>query len=166
MTERFFNRKKLIQYRRRVFRELTTLGFRAASREFRCATVMAAVSGFGTALPVLGEVTGFDAAFIQRVLRRLRKSKMLVGQKMRLGWDGEGMEAIIAICCDALVADGCVVRVPDEKRSAAHRGKHGGPRKVSQRKPQPIEPYSPARVKSNPLYLWRGDEPDRRDGTG
>lgn len=154
MTEaRLFDRTKLLKYRRTVFRELTGLGMKAGTSIFGAAEVMAAVSGFGTSLTVLTEVTGHSPKFIRTVLKRLRKSGVLRGTTLRVRWDVEGFEALCAISCDALVAEGFALRVPDEKRSAAHRGKHSGPRKPRTRKTFVSGPFTPKKVKSNPLYI-------------
>jgi hypothetical protein len=120
--------------------------------------VLAAVSAFGTSLPVLSEIVGRDEAFVKTVLKRLRKSKVLVGQTIRINWDYEGWEAMVAVGLDLMVASGEVIRVPDEKRSAAHKGKHSGP-KSSRRVPTSkiAGPFSLKRVKSNPLYTLPKD---------
>lgn len=145
------------RWRRDTFRILKPMGW-TPGPSMSAATVMIAVDAVGTDPTTLTELTGLSVEFVTRVLRRLRKSRLLVGQKMRVNWDAEGQdgfEGYVAIVADSLVAEGSVVRVPDEKRSAALTGrtwKRSGPARPRQQVPEGAV-FTPQRVKADPLYL-------------
>lgn len=169
MSQPRFSQPTIRNWRRAVFREIKTLGFTPGYPGFSAAMVMAAVYGFGTDTGVLSEITGHGEEYIKTVLKRLRKTRILSGQTLRVRWDKEGFEGLVALACDALVASGNVERPPDPKRSAAQRGRtdgrgRGTPKVRSAARPSGA--FTPKVVQANPLYQIAGkqEKPDGRNG--
>lgn len=159
-----FDKTRVRRWRRDVFREVQKLGFRPEQPGFSAATVMIAVYSFGTDVTALVEITGYADTFIVKIIRRLRKSKILVGQKMRVAaWDAEGLQGIVGLACDALTVAGDVERVPDPKRSAAQkRAAQSRVMPPTRRRRTVIAPgavFSPQVVTSNPLYQLAEEMP-------
>lgn len=147
-----FTPKQVRHWRRAAFREIQQLGFIPGHREFSAGMVTAAVYCFGTDIETLCTLTGYSAELVGAVLKRLRKTRILVGQTMRVAWDDPGLRGPIAVTCDVLTAAGVVDRPADPERSAAHVGRHSGPRKPRTPSPRVVGAFTPKVVKSDPLY--------------
>lgn len=146
------------RWRRDTYRLLSSIDphWNTASAAFACAVVMIGVAAIGTDPTALTTLTGYSGGLITRVLRRLRKSKLLIGQTLRIDWDDKE-NGWCAVLLDGLVASGEAVRVPDDKRSAAAKQRSVTRQSPAVRRPRaviaPGAVFSPKFVKSNPLYL-------------
>jgi hypothetical protein len=149
-----FTPKQIKLWRRTTFREISRLGFKPERREFWAGMVMATVYSFGTDVATLCALTGYSDEFVRATLKRLRKTRVLVGQTMRVAWDDPGFTGQVALVCDVLTAGGVVNRPADPKRSAAQKARtaSGKPRAPRRASPKPSGPFTPKVVKSNPLY--------------
>lgn len=147
------------RWRRTVFRVIQSIDkrWKPTDSAFSAAMVMAGIDGFGTDVGVLVELTGFSEPFVGQVLRRLRKSRLVVGQTMRVQWDDtDAFTGSVAFVADALVGAGLVDRTPDPKRSAAAKTRrHSSPSVPRRARVRVAEGavFTPKRVKSNPLYI-------------
>jgi hypothetical protein len=163
VAPRLFSPARVRRWRRDVFRTLTGMGIKP-SPMLTAGMVLAAISGFGTDPLVLRELVGADETFLRRIVRRLRKQRVLVGQTLRVNWDDEGFAGVVAVCCDVLVATGCVARPVDPARSAAMKARTVPTRKPRQRARRKVTVlgtvWTPKHVKANPLYQWAGDTED------
>ena len=148
-----FARDAVKHWRRTVHNELRRMRLTPEGPVYPAAMVTAAVYCFGTDLDVLVEASGHQAEYVKRVLKRLRQQRVLNGPRLRVAWQDE-KHGDLAWFLDAMVACGDLVRPVDPKRSAAHKGRHSGPRqpRAVRVKPEPRTPFRPAVVKSNPLY--------------
>ena len=148
-----FQRDDVKRWRRVVHKELRRMRVFPEEASYPAAMVTAAIYCFGTDVEVLAETSGHPADYVTRVLKRLRQHRVLTGQRLRVAWEDEKTGGF-AWGLDAMVACGDLVRPVDPKRSAAHKGRHAGPRKprTVRAKPEPQTPFRPAITKSNPLY--------------
>ena len=162
-----FEKKAIRHWRRFIFREVEKIGFRPAHRGFSAAMVMMTVYSFGTDVDVLVELTGFSAEFVIKTLRRLRKQKILVGQKMRVArWDDDGALGAVGVALDALVAADEVSRFPNPKASAAQKARAPetrarGPR--TRRAPKAVGIFTPQVKNCDSLYGLTADQRQQFD---
>ena len=130
----------------------------------RACMVLAAVYGFGTDISVLVEVSGQTEIFVRTLLRRARKTRMLTGQTLRVGWNDK-KTGQLALLLDAMTGISDLYRPPDEKRSAAAKTRM---KPVSRKQPAPRQVvlpgavFTPKIVNSDPLY----DLAERERGRG
>jgi hypothetical protein len=145
------DRARVRRWRRDVYRAFASGGLKPI--QIQAALVMAGVDALGTHLPTLSELTGLSENYARKVLRRLRRERILVGQTLRVRW-GHPDEGEFAALLDAMVASGELARFPDQKRSMAQKARTPGTRVRGprQRKATVVGPYIPKRSKSNPLY--------------
>ncbi len=156
MSEKRFDPVRVRHWRRTIFREFTGMGFRPG-RELGAATILAAISGFGTDAGVLSEVTGFGEEFIAKVVKHVRKAGILRGQTLRTGgWDKQGGIGYVAVMLDAMVAAGDLYRPVDPKRSAAQKARAVGSRHTrsvrAALRPAPGAIWTPKQTSGNPWY--------------
>lgn len=147
------DKKAIRRWRRDVWRIFEKEGFTPA--ELMAALVLAAVAFFGTDLDVLCELTGHSRDYCRKVLRRLRKQRVVSGQKLRTAWHDDKAGGLATIL-DAGVAAGMFSRSPDPKRSAAQKARAPETRHRGPTRPRAILPagamFTPEMQKSNPLY--------------
>ena len=149
-----FERTDVKRWRRTIHKELRPLREPSDSPTYRAAMVLAAIYGFGTDITVLAEVSGQALEFVRGVLKRARKTRMLKGQTLHVGWNEQ--HGLFALMVDAMVAEGTCSRPPDPKRSAAQKARqHGRGRGTSKRR-QVVSTagavFTPKITRSNPLY--------------
>ena len=152
-----FERADVKRWRRIVHKELKRARMPSNDPTYPAAMVCAAVYCFGTNRAVLLEVSGVEEAIVTATLKRLRKERVLSGQTLHAGWNDK-KHGWMAWFLDAVVGSGDLVRPVDPQRSAAHKGKHGGPRKPRRVVPPPNEPQAPKMINSDPKY-WLANRP-------
>ena len=150
-----FERDSVKRWRRAVHKELRWLNLPSEDDVYRAAMICAAIYCFGTDVSVLIEISGQDEARVRAVLKRLRKTGVLSGQRLRAsdGWSGK--HGTFGLLLDAMVAAGELYRPPDKKRSAAAKARPRTKSSSPRRPPTKIEPgsvFSPKVSKSNPFY--------------
>lgn len=149
-----FDKHRVKRWRRETWRIFEQQGFKPA--EIMAALVMAAVSGFGTDVDVLSELTGSSTDYVTKVLRRLRKQRVLAAQTMRTRWTDDN-DGYVATLLDAGVAAGLFTRdAVDQRRSAAQKARapetrHVGPQRQRVRIPKGAV-FTPKTQKANPMY--------------
>jgi hypothetical protein len=145
-----FDSKKTKRWRRDIWRIFEAQGFKAM--EIMPAMVMAAVAEFGTDPSVLAEITALSTDYVKKVLKRLRRQRILVGQTMRTRWD-----ETLAAELDAMAAAGLITRrFVDPKRSAAQKARAPETRARGPRRKRatvlPGAVFTPKVQKADPLY--------------
>ena len=150
----FFEKADVKRWRRTIHKELRRVRLSPSDGpSYQVAMVLAAVYGFGTNAALLSELTGQSVEYVKTTLKRLRQQRILSGQTLRARWEDK-KHGGFAWIIDAMVGAGDLARFVDPKRSAAHKGRHSGPR--TPRRPRVTIAkgaiFSPKMVKSNPLY--------------
>jgi hypothetical protein len=158
-----FDKADVKRWRRTVHKELRRIRLPPDDAAYPAAMICAAIYCFGTDVAVLAEVSGQPEAAVKPTLKRLRQQRALSGQTLRVAWNDEKTGGF-ALLLDAMVAAGDLIRPVDEKRSAAHKGKHSGPRKPRQpgQASEPGAPFRPKVTNSNPLYYLDETKPERK----
>ncbi len=148
-----FDKHAVKRWRRDIWRIFAKDGF--TPPELMAVLVLVGVSQFGTDLGVLSELTGSSAAYVTKVLRRLRKQRVLSGQTLRVRWEDDD-DGYLAAMLDAGVSAGLWVRAVDSKRSAAQKARapetrHRGPKRPAVRVPTGAV-FTPKKQHADPLY--------------
>jgi hypothetical protein len=146
-----FDKARIKQWRRDISKEMHKIGLPSDTPEFDTGRVLAAVYGFGTDVDVLVEVTGYSAKYVRDVLKRCRKARIIVGQRLRVAWNEHG----ISLGLDAMVASGVCTRPPDPKRSAAQKARRQ-PAMRAPRRPRTVVAkgavFTPKVTPADPYY--------------
>jgi hypothetical protein len=150
-----FDPRRVKRWRRDVWRGFEKGGLTAA--QISGAMVLAGVVAVGTDVGVLSELTGLSEDYVRKVLRRLRKERILVGQTIRASWlDDDSATASVGAVLDAGAAAGIFARFVNDKRSAAQKARKPETRARGPRRPKVAVPsgamFTPKQQKSNPLY--------------
>lgn len=150
---RYFEKESVKRFRRTVHRECRRLHLDPDDPEYPVMMVLACVLAFGTDVGVLSEVSGQQDKFVRDVLKRARKARILAGQTLRVGWNGE--HGGMAMVLDAMVSAGTLSRFVDPKRSAAAKALVRKPETKPRRQRTKIAAgsvFSPKVTASDPLY--------------
>lgn len=139
MSNLQFNRDAVKRWRRAVWRELHRLDFHSGP-DADVGLVIIAVSGFGTGLDVLVEVTGKGRAFVRDVLKRMRQAKVLRGQSLSIRWHDKGFAGQVALGLDIMATVGQIQRVGNPKRTARRKKTRRAGSEIQRRKPIAVAP--------------------------
>lgn len=171
-----FEKQRVVKWRRFVWRELVKLGFHPQRnfKELTAGMITIAVAHFGTDPSALSEITGSSQDSVKRVLKRLRKQKILVGQKMRVtAWDDDGFKGTLGLALDLMAAGGEITRTPSATRSAAQNARkpetyaRGLTHSRRRRAVVPVgSVFTPQQVSVEPFFTLEEETRKRMDANG